>query len=158
MDPTEHDTSDTTTEGAVVQQPELPENNTSTSPTPPTMQPFPDVVVSGFLDNFKLELTHVSQEIRNLTDEQSKLLEKVGEHNGVLQNSPDMTQLIAVMDEMKGGMDRLARLRHDMSVVHERSEKLRNRAEKLESFCKNAQKKEDDLVAKLDKLGTGDQA
>ncbi len=110
---------------------------------------FSDVAVAGFLDNFKLELTNVSQEIRNLTDEQNKLLDKVGEHNTTLQKNPDMTQLIAVMDEMKGGMDRLSMLRQDMSIVHERSIKLRGRAEKLENFCKNAHKKEDDLVAKM---------
>jgi DNA repair exonuclease SbcCD ATPase subunit len=124
------------------QDPENPPN--ATAPT----TSFPDKAVAGFLDNFKLELTHVSQEIHNLTNEQSSLLEKVGEHNGVIQNSPDLSQL---MEEMKGGMDRLSKLRHEMNVVHERSEKLRSRAEKLEVVCKSAQKKEDDLVAKLEK-------
>jgi len=115
---------------------------------------FPDAAVSGFLDNFKLELTHVSQEIASLTDEQNKLLEKVGEHNNVIQSSPDLSQLVKVMDDMKVGMERLTKLRHEMTVVHDRSEKLRSRAEKVESFCKTQQKKEEDLVAKMDKPST----
>jgi len=123
----------------------------SSSPDVVDVPTFSDMALAGFLSNFKLELTHVAQEMRNLTDEQTKLLEKVGEHNGIIQSSPDMHQLATVMDEMKSGMDRLSKLKHEMVVVHDRSEKLRSRAEKLDAFCKNAQKKEDDLVAKMEK-------
>jgi len=118
---------------------------------------FSDPAINGFLDNFKLELTQVCQEIGDLTGKQNELLEKVGEHNDVIQNGPELVQLIKVMEDMKGGMDRLSKLRNEMTVVHDRSEKLKNRAEKLEAFCKSAQKKEDDLVAKMDKPGPSDQ-
>jgi flagellar motility protein MotE (MotC chaperone) len=115
---------------------------------------FSENAVNGFLDNFKMELNQVSQELKSLTDKQTELLEEVSEHNEVMQSSPELSQLIKLMEEMKGGMDRLSRLRHDMTVVHDRSEKLKNRAEKLETVCKSAQKKEEDLVAKMDKSST----
>jgi len=124
-----------------------PENKIAAVPS------FPDNAVNGFLDNFKFELNHVSQELKSLTDKQTELLEQVAEHNTEVQNSPEMAHLMKVMEDMKSGMDRLSKLRQDMNVVHDRSEKLKNRAEKLESFCKTAQKREDDLVAKMDKQG-----
>jgi len=111
---------------------------------------FPEAAVNGLLKHFKMELTHVSSEISQLTGKQEELLEKVETHNKELEGSPEMAELAKVMNEMKMGLDRLTKLRQDMNTVHERSEKLKQRAEKLETVRQTAERREDELVAKME--------
>ncbi|CAL8074687.1 unnamed protein product [Orchesella dallaii] len=111
---------------------------------------FPEAAVNGLLKHFKMELTHVSSEIRQLTGKQDELLEKVETHNQELEASLEMGELAKVMNEMKMGLERLTKLRQDMNTVHDRSEKLKQRAEKLVTVRQTAERKEEELVAKME--------
>ncbi|CAG7816617.1 unnamed protein product [Allacma fusca] len=118
-----------------------------TEPEPITIPP---AAVAGLLQSCGNELTEVQKELKELTGKQNEMITQIGEHNQMFQNSPQLQELKELMENMKSGLEKLTLVRQEMATIQDRSEKLKERAERLSGLRRAAERREEELVAQLD--------
>jgi DNA repair exonuclease SbcCD ATPase subunit len=110
----------------------------------------PPAAVAGLLQACGNELTEVQKELADLTGKQTEMITQIGEHNQMLQNSSQLLELKELMENMKCGLEKLSLVRQEMATIQDRSEKLKERAERLSGLRRAAERREEELVAQLD--------
>lgn len=117
-----------------------------------------NLLSDGVLNLYKPELVNTKNQLNELTEKQSILVEQLHNENLKLSWSKNLSELHDTFNIVKSCQARLLNIKRDMRTLHERTTKLKKRATRLqqhkdkETYLKNQKVKlEQDLIARSSK-------